>query len=161
MTSTEEFRQLLNSDQLSFRFDGGVSIPSTSVSIEDKEKIAIALAKNFVIYSCKAELDQLKDGLSHLGVLNIFQDHPKLMKPLLLSSGKRSLNSSQVLDLFKTVWSPEGSNQREREESVIFGWTHYVHSCGGKNRMMYMCMRDFITSQYRYNNPTYKVLAIC
>ena len=124
-------RQLLDSDELSFRFDAGVSIPSTAVSVENKEEIAAALAKNFVIYSCKAELDQLREGLGHLKVLQMLKDNRQLMKPLLLSSGKRNLKVTQFLSLFKVNWSLEGSNHRECEEAVIFGWTPYVHSCEG------------------------------
>ncbi len=130
--TTKEFQDLLDSDELSFRFDAGVTVPSTALRIESKDEVTIALATNFVIYACKAELDQLKEGLSHLGVLDIFHDHSELMKPLLLSAGKQSLSSYQLLGLFQIQWSPEGSNRRECEEAVVFGWTSYIHSCEGE-----------------------------
>ncbi len=123
MRTTKEFRDLLDSDELSFRFDAGVTVPSTALKIENKDEVTIALGTNFVIYACKAELDQLKEGLSH---------HSELMKPLLLSAGKQSLSSYQLLGIFQIQWSPEGSNRRECEEAVVFGWTSYVHSCEGE-----------------------------
>lgn len=62
----------------------------------------------------------------------MIREYTSLLKPLLLSSGKRSLTSDELLKLFKVVWSPEGSNSRECEEAVIYGWTNYVHSCAGE-----------------------------
>ena len=35
--------------------------------------------------------------------------------------------------MFNVMWSPEGANAKVCEESVIFGWTNYVHECGSKN----------------------------
>lgn len=131
-TSTSEVRELLDSDEFTFRFDAGVNIPSSAVTIEDNQHLVIAFINNYLIYSCKGELDQLQEGLAHLGVLHMIRDYTSLLKPLLLSSGKQSLTPNELLNLFKVVWSPEGSNSRECEEAVIYGWTNYVHSCGGE-----------------------------
>ena len=78
-----------------------------------------------------AELEQLKQGLKELGVLNLLCSHPKLLKPLFLASGKPQLTSSTIINMFKVVWSPIGSNQREKEEAVILGWTEYLHGLKG------------------------------
>lgn len=126
-------RELLDSEEFSFRFDAGVSTASSAVTIDDKNHLASAFLTNFLISSCKGELDQLREGLSHLDVLEVIRDYPSLvlMKPLLLVSGKPTLTTKQLLDLFKVIWSPEGLNSRVCEEAVIFGWTTYVDSCGG------------------------------
>ena len=42
----------------------------------------MAFVHHYLIYSCKGELNQLKDGLTHLGVLQLMKDYPHLMKPL-------------------------------------------------------------------------------
>ena len=73
-------------------------------------------------------MDQLEEGFAHVGVLGMIRDYPSLMKPLLLSIGDVPLTSHKVLNLFKIVWYPEGSNPRECEEAV----TNYVHTCGGE-----------------------------
>ena len=104
--------------------------------MENKDEIVLAFINNYLLYSCKGELDQLKDGMCCLGVLQLLQDHPSLMKPLFLSDGKQGLSSTALLKIFTIAWSPEGSNTRDCEESVIFGWTNYVHECGSK-RMLY------------------------
>lgn len=131
-TSTEEVQKLLKSEEFDFRFEAGVHIPFLSAKVEDKDKLVMAFINSYLLYSCKGEMDQLKDGLSHLGVLQLMRDHSLLMKPLFRSDGKQHLSSSALLDLFKILWSPEGANDREIEESIIYGWTNYVHECGSK-----------------------------
>lgn len=130
--STAELQSLLGSDDYSFRFDAGVSMPSTCVSIEDKEDIVMCIAKHFLIYVCKGELDQLKSGLKHLDILDLILRHPKHLCPLLTVSGKPKLTSSSFLQIFHVQWSPQGSNRREDEEAVIFGWTEYVNDLEGR-----------------------------
>ena len=49
MRTTKEFRDLLDSDELSFRFDAGVTVPSTALKIENKDEVTIALGTNVVI----------------------------------------------------------------------------------------------------------------
>ena len=106
-------------------------MPSGAVSVTKKEEIALSLAKHYLIYSTMAELQQLKQGLEELGVLNLLLTHCNLLKPLFLASGKTPLTPSCVVNMFKVIWSPVGSNQREREESVILGWTDYLYGLKG------------------------------
>ena len=128
----EELQGLLGSDDFSFRFDLWINVPVCSVKFEDKDQLVLAFIKNHLIYSCKGELDQLKEGLECLGVLKLLQDYPKLMRPLFLASGKQCLSATELLSLFTVAWSPVGSSARELEESVIFIWTNYVHECAGQ-----------------------------
>ncbi len=130
--SNDEIRTLVDSEEFAFRFDAGVTMPSTSVTLENKEEVAGALAMHYLVYSCKGELDQFKQGLSCLGMLELARRHPQLMRPLFLSSGKVKLTASKFLNLFKVCWSPMGSNRKDREDDVIYAWTEYVHSCDGK-----------------------------
>ncbi|MCG8622442.1 MAG: hypothetical protein MJE68_10665 [Proteobacteria bacterium] len=109
-------------------------MPSTAVSLKQKEDIALALAKHYLLYSTMAELEQLKQGLKELGILNLLHAHSKVLKPLLLASGKPQLSPSTV-NMFKVIWSPVGSNQRDKEEAVILGWTEYIHGLKGSNRL--------------------------
>ena len=57
---------LLDSNEFQFQFDAGVAPPSSTFQIDDKNKIAVDLAKHFIIYSSKAELDQFQSGLETL-----------------------------------------------------------------------------------------------
>ena len=86
---------------------------------------------HYLIYISKAELDQLKEGLDYLGVRNVMCCNRLIMKPLLLESGKPKLTTTTLLATFEVKWSLQGSNQREKEEAVIFGWTEYVYDTEG------------------------------
>lgn len=123
---------MLSSDEYSFRYDAGVTVPSTSVKLADTEEIVLAIAKHFLVYTCKGELDQLKKGLEHLNVLDLLLRHRTLVRPLFVAAGKEKLTSSRMLTLFRVDWSPHGSNQREVEEAVILGWTEYVNELESK-----------------------------
>ena len=109
-SSDDELRQLLGSED-NFRYDAGVCMPSTAVSLKQKEDITLALAKHYLLYSTMAELKQLKQGLKELGILNLLHAHSKVLKPSFLASGKPQLSPSTVINTFKVIWSPVGSNQ--------------------------------------------------
>ncbi len=131
METAEDLQALLDSDEYSFRFDIGVSIPS-STALVNKEGIALSIAMHYLVYRCKAELDQIKDGLRSLEILDLMAQHPTLMRPLFLESGKPKLSAESFLQIFNILWSPVGSNRREQEEAVIYGWTEYVHEIEGE-----------------------------
>ena len=130
--TTEELKVLLDSEEFEFRFDAGVTTPSAALTLQDQKQVAISMAMHFLVYTTKAELDQLKDGLGHLGVLDLMHTFPSQMKPLFLASGKPKVSALSLIAMFEIEWSPQGSNQREAEEAVVFGWTEYIHDMEGE-----------------------------
>lgn len=53
----------MDSPDFSFRFDCGVCMPSSSVSVDDKESIVRCISMHHtILYSQKAELDAIKEG---------------------------------------------------------------------------------------------------
>lgn len=129
--STEELRCLLDSEEFEFRFDAGLAMPTSSISISDKKQIAMSMAMHFLVYKTKAEMDQLREGLKSLGILDLMHRYPTQMKPLFLATGKPVLSASLVLAMFDVHWSLPGSNRREDEEAVILGWNEYVRDLEG------------------------------
>ena len=132
-----KFRQLNNSAfylilrNFQFRFEFGFSAPSSKLTLADKVNMVRTLSLHYLIYANRAEIDQLMDGLKTLGILQLMQQHPQLFRPLLQSATKPLLTSSQMLKLFQPVWSPNGSNQREKEELVVLNWTTYLDEMQG------------------------------
>lgn len=129
--TTDQIRVLIDSEEFQFRFECGFSAPSSALTVGEKEDIMKSLSLHYLIYANRAEIDQLMDGLKTLGVLQLMQQHPSLFKPLLLSSAKPSLTSSQMVKLFQPIWSVAGSNQREKEELIILNWTTYLDETQG------------------------------
>ena len=101
-------RKLLDSAQFQFRFDAGCPMPSQSVSIDDKEALTKSLAMNFVIYSQKAELNQIGDGFDCFNFSGLVRVHPSLLQPLFAASGQQSPTAAM---LFHVDFSPQGSNR--------------------------------------------------
>lgn len=66
-SNDDDLKQLLGSEDYNFHFDAGVCIPSTAASVKQKDDIALALAKHYLLYSTMAELEQLKAGLEGTG----------------------------------------------------------------------------------------------
>ena len=105
-------------------------MPSSLVTVQDQRQIALSLEMHYLIYTSKAELDQLKEGLGYLGIYSLMCCNRSAMKPLFLESGRPKVTPTPLLAAFEIKWSLQGLNQREKEEAVIFGWTEYVHDTG-------------------------------
>ena len=107
----------MDSEEFSFRFDVGVSDLSTRLKFTDRERIVQSLATYFVIVRAKASIDQIAEGLSTLGVLEMMRANPHTMRKLFLH--RPVLNADYMLDLFKPRLSAPGTNRREDEEQLI------------------------------------------
>ena len=95
-------------------------------------ELICGICLHFLIYSAKAELDQLKEGLGTLNLLSTMQSHPLKFLPLLTAANQLELTADAVISLFIVeTWSPEGSNDREAEEAVIFNWENYIRETAG------------------------------
>ena len=61
-----------------------------------------------------------------LGVLDLFRSRPNLMRHLLISKPPVALTSDHIINLFKPILSPIGSNLREPEDAVVLKWINYI-----------------------------------
>ena len=130
--TTDELRDLVDKDEYAFRFDAGMSSTSSLITISDKESIATSLGMHYVIFHAKAEIDQLKEGLRLLGVLDILLHNTDVMLPLFRAECI-PLTATTLLGLFTINWSPATSDIRDTEEAVIVAWTEYIYSTEGNN----------------------------
>lgn len=106
-------------------------MPSSTVDIRNKNDIVQALLTHYLVHTIKSELDQFESGLSQLGILTLLHTYPSKLRLLFLASGKPQITCDKVLKMFQVCWSPIGSNRRETEEAVIYGWTEYIHGIKG------------------------------
>ena len=61
--------------------NSGFSKPLASVKLSDKTEISRAVGLQYTLLQCLAEVDQLKKGLSSLGLLDILQSNPDILPP--------------------------------------------------------------------------------
>ena len=135
--STETLQKLMNSPEFAFRFECGYPKPTTCITIDDRDSIARYLAMHHVVYSQKAELDQIKLGLEVLHVIELVNKYPTLMKPFFVSTGRAELTTEMMLSLFTVNWSVKGSNKREREEDTILHWHYYLSELEGMQCVLF------------------------
>lgn len=85
------------------------------------------MAKHFAVLEVKAELDQLLCGLSStFGVLELVRSDPVLMKHLFIHTPTSPTTADDMYDMFTICYSPNGSNNREKEEATIMLWVHFL-----------------------------------
>lgn len=107
-------------------------MPSSSVSLTDKENLLKAISMHFIVYSQKAELDDIKAGLGYvLGFGGLARQYPKLFKPLFVASGQVKLHARSFLQLCDIKYSPRGCNKREKEEEIMMNFNYYIQELEG------------------------------
>ena len=57
-----------------------------SLTLDDVQKVSSALIDFHCMLKVKAAMDQFKNGLKTLGLLNMLEENPSLWKPLFVSS---------------------------------------------------------------------------
>ena len=127
--SDEELRELLDGYLFELKIACGITSPSSNFKYKDVANIVRIICVHFLIYSSKLELDQLKEGLRTLKLLSTMETHASKFLPLFIATDQ-VFTADALLALFKVkVWSPDGSNDREAEEAVIFNWENYMKVC--------------------------------
>lgn len=67
--------------------EAGFSKPITRLALADKDEVIHLLALYHAILKCKAELDDLPNGLGALWVSSMITSHPELLQPFLHPQG--------------------------------------------------------------------------
>ena len=82
----------------------------------------------------KAELDQVKEGLSIFNISQLIARHPSKMKELFVASAQPAKFSvSDFIQLTEYHYSDKGSNARQKEESTTMHWNDFFMDV--ENRM--------------------------
>lgn len=95
-------------------------MPSSSLTIDDRDALVRSIALNFIIYSQKEELDDIKRGLDYvLEFGELTRAHPKLFKPVFVVSGQTKLRADSFLSIFEIQYSPrEVTGETRRRKSL-------------------------------------------
>ena len=99
---------------------------------ENREKLLAELCHYFVIDKVRSALEQFKEGLANLNVLQLMRSHPNLLE-WVFCHGQSPLTSSTMDGIFIPSYSEEGTRQRDREEMVIMHWRDFLQDCESKD----------------------------
>ena len=71
-------------DEFAFWYECGFAQPTSTLALNDCERIVTTIATHYSIVQCLAELAQLQDGLTSLNVLDMMQANPTVTRPCTL-----------------------------------------------------------------------------
>lgn len=124
----EELQLLLDTEEYDFRFNLGI----VGCHLGEVGHIVSVIAKQYAILNVKAELDQMLCGMADtLNVLEMVREHPQ-MRSLFVFSKRPPLTADNLYDLVPALYSPRGSNQRDKEEAIIMQWIAFTNFVEGK-----------------------------
>ena len=83
--TTSESVQTLAKEHIDIILECGYTKSITALTVDDKEDILKALCLHNIIFKCKAELDQMKEGLRTLGVATALEVLPDTFQCLFTS----------------------------------------------------------------------------
>lgn len=114
-----ELEQVLQSGEFDFLYDCGIHQSLNSITVGNGDTVISAVAKYFSIILCKAELDQLIEGLSTLSALDLIRGNPGILRQLFVYIKPRK------------ICAPTVSNSREQEEAAVMRWIDFIETIAG------------------------------
>ena len=117
-------------DNFDFRFSCGYTKPTTLITLDDKEDLVRSIWLHFVLFQPHAELEQLRKGLYQtLRFELLVRSHPNEVWGVLAASTVFDVTPKYLCDSFAVQYSDNGSNNRTKEEAIVFYWYEYVLEC--------------------------------
>lgn len=130
--TAEELRSLLSEDTFDFRFTCGYNKPTQQIELRDKYDLSRSIWLHHVLYNPHAEMEQLRKGFHEtLRVHILICLHENEIRALLACSTVFDVTVSYLQESFAIQYSDNGSNNRTKEEAIIFHWLEYISNCNG------------------------------
>ena len=102
---------------------------STVLCISDRDRMCKLLVQHIVIDSVEYLVNEVKEGLKTLGVLEAIQQHPEKFREVFCKENSPKLDAHMVDLLFSPNFNEEGSNQRPLQEEAVVYWRDYLQDC--------------------------------
>ena len=87
------------------------------------------LVQHIVIDSVEYLINEVKEGLTTLGVLGAIQQNHEKFREVFCKENMPKLDALMVDLLFSPNFNEEGSNQRLLREEAIVYWRDYLQDC--------------------------------
>ena len=97
----------------------------------EKKELLKMIAKHEVLDKPRSALEQFKEGLSTLGVLDVMKQHPAEFETLFCYEGN-TITANVVDNIFTPMFDPVGSNRRTRQELIVMYWRDYLQDTEGE-----------------------------
>ena len=122
-STVSDVQSLLAKEEYDFRYH--LCIGHDVHNLSDRDNLIKSIALYYTVVRIKAQLDQLMEGLSVMGVLEVIQANPNKAVNLFVYKKER-MCADKIIEMFTPQFSPLGSNAREEEEQTMLLWVHFV-----------------------------------
>ena len=126
--NTQELQALLMKEEYDFRYACSYTKPVANLTTSNINEIVLCLALHFIIYSNKAELDQISEGLKLGGLIWVDNEVNSLTGLFIQRSETLSVRAVSLL--FSPKLSEPGANRREVEEEMLLHWSYCLSDIG-------------------------------
>ncbi|XP_068758132.1 G2/M phase-specific E3 ubiquitin-protein ligase-like [Montipora capricornis] len=118
----EEIQTILN--------DMGAS--TVHFGIDKKNWYKKIILRHILIDSVGYRLEEFKNNLETIGVLDAMQKYPEQFRDLFSNENVRPLDAQCVDLLFTIQFDEQGSNARQKQELGVVFWRDYLQDCESK-----------------------------
>ncbi|XP_068751097.1 G2/M phase-specific E3 ubiquitin-protein ligase-like [Montipora capricornis] len=132
--TTEDLRNMVTSEDFVFLLDCGFPKPLALLQLAERDEIVECAIVHYTHYRIRGELDQLKEGLAKVGVLEAITRDPDLFKPLFCWDSSLQVTTGYIRWLFDPKLSEVGSNARSQEEDLLYNWEEYLKEIDDEGR---------------------------
>ena len=116
------FNKALSETSIKNLLDAQEALPS---SMDEKHNLCKMLVHYVLVDSVEFLIDELKEGLGNLGLLECIQKHPEEFRAFFC-------NDAEMVDkLFFIDYDEKQSVNRASQEQAIIYWRDYLQECAG------------------------------
>ena len=128
------FDRALNETSIKNLLDAQGALPFAS-SIDEKQKFCKMLVHYVLVDSVEFLIDELKEGLGTLGLLESIQKHPEEFRAFFCNENAPKLDAEMVDKLFADIhYDEKQSVNRASQEQAFVYWLDYLQDCAGMFR---------------------------
>lgn len=107
----------------------GISKFIGNMTTNDKDEIVKLLCLRELLIEPKSAIDQFVEGLNELRVGEMVKRYPNQCETLFVTKELKKLKAEQLYDIFKPLYSVDGSNAKEKELEVMTYWMSFLEEC--------------------------------
>ena len=97
--------------------------------VEEKDQLCRIITKHILVDGPRSLIEELKDGLETLGILDKIIKFPEQFREMFTSENIEPLDAQSVDLLFRVNYAENGSNKRALQECAIVFWRDYLQDC--------------------------------
>ena len=112
-------------------------------SVAQKDEILLALLKQAFVFSVHAEMEQFWDGMNSIGKLGDLVNSFSNLFEALLCDNATKLDLAAFRCLYKVMFPPDGSNQRNVEEKTIYCLEVFLQDLD-EGQVDKLCLEDIL-----------------